>query len=371
MTAQSIRLGRFFGIPFGVNYSWFVVFVLITLSLTTQFRHLHPEWEFVNHLLFGLITSLLFFVSILLHELGHSVIALHYKIPVKSITLFIFGGVAHIIKEPEKPSHEFNIAIAGPIISLLLAGIFIGIELLTPITSGTSSLGAWLGYINIVVALFNLIPGFPLDGGRILRAFIWKRTGNFDRATQISAVIGQIIAYAIIFLGVWRALTGSIFDGLWIGFVGWFLQNASQYALVHSRFTATLRGMVAQEAMETDMLQLPPSMSVAELVEHHLLQAGLHSAYVVDGDDFLGLVTLHEIGSVPKERWKSVTLQAVMVPLKDLETVTQNTPIAFVIQVMREKNISQIPVINKGALVGYIGREHMFAIIHDHIKLKT
>ncbi|MEK6571067.1 MAG: site-2 protease family protein, partial [Bacteroidota bacterium] len=188
MFTQSIRFGRILGIPLGVNYTWFIVFILITLSLATEYAHLHPDWSYGEHMIFGLATSLLFFASVVLHELGHSVIALKYGIPVKSITLFIFGGVANISKEPEKPMHEFNIAIAGPIVSAVLGIVFYGVMHATAESyGGISSLGEWLGRINMSLALFNLIPGFPLDGGRIFRAIVWKYTGSYARATTVAA----------------------------------------------------------------------------------------------------------------------------------------------------------------------------------------
>jgi Zn-dependent protease len=372
MFSQSVRLGKILGIPLGVNYSWFIIFVLITLSLTTQFTSEHPTWSYAEHLTLGITTSLLFFASVLLHELGHSVIALHYNIPVRSITLFVFGGVAQITKEPERPSHEFNIAVAGPVVSGLLGLFFYGVMLLTEDSlAGIAALGEWLGYINLTLALFNLLPGFPLDGGRILRSIVWRYTGSFERATRVAAGAGQLFAYGFIFIGVWAALSGNFFNGLWIGFIGWFLLNASQATTAQVRFRSALAGVTAEDVMTRDCLQLPGSISVADMVEHHLLKSGTRCALIMDGDRFRGLVTLHEVKKVPRDEWAATPLQAIMVPEAQLSQVTPETPVEAILQEMNQENVSQIPVVDDGKLVGVIGRDRLLALVQTHLELKA
>ncbi|MFQ5799341.1 MAG: site-2 protease family protein, partial [Bacteroidota bacterium] len=319
MFAQSIRLGRILGIPIGMNYTWFIVFVLIALSLTTQFADLHPSWSYAEHLILGIVTSILFFGSIVLHELGHSMLALRYGIPVQAITLFVFGGVAQITREPEKPSQEFFIAVAGPVVSALLGAVFYALKVGTEgFYEGLPSLAEWLARINIAVALFNLIPGFPLDGGRILRSIAWRMSGSFERATVVAAGSGQFFAYVFIFFGVWHALTGNFFNGLWIGFIGWFLLNAAQMSTVQTRLRHALAGVLARDVMAQECLRLPGNLSVKELVEHHLLRTGARCSMIVDGDRFRGLVTLHEIKTIPIDEWAQTSLQAVMIPRESL-----------------------------------------------------
>ncbi|MEK6757313.1 MAG: site-2 protease family protein [Bacteroidota bacterium] len=372
MYAQSLRLGRILGIPLGVNYSWFIIFLLITLSLTTQYTHLHPTWSYPEHLVFGILTSLLFFGSVLLHELGHSVLALKYNIPVRSITLFIFGGVAQITKEPEKPVQEFNIAVAGPVVSAILSLFFYGVMLIAQDSwEGIAGLGEWLGRMNLSLAVFNLLPGFPLDGGRILRSIIWKYTGSFEGSTKIAAGAGHVFAYGFIVVGVWQALTGNFFGGLWIGFIGWFLLSASQSTTAQLKFRSALRGVTAMDVMTRECLQLPGSTSVADLVEHHLLKSGTRCAMVMEGDRFRGLVTLHEIKQVPKDDWATTSLQAVMVPERELAHVSPDTPVETVLQKMNEHDISQIPVIDQGRLLGIIGRDGLLALVQTHLELKA
>lgn len=372
MFAQSIRLGRILGIPIGVNYSWFVVFVLVAASLTAQFAHQHPDWTRTAHFAFGLVTSLLFFGSVVLHELGHSVVALKYRIPVKSITLFIFGGIAQIGREPERPIHEFNIAIAGPLVSGALGGLFLALAWLTQgALEGVASLALWLGRINLILAVFNLIPGFPLDGGRVLRAVVWSFTGSFERATVIAAGAGAFFAYAFVAAGLWQILLGNVVGGLWIGLIGWFLLTAARMTTMQMRFRSALRGVSAGDVMLEECARLGEDTSVADLVERHLLRSGARCSMVTDGDRFRGLVTLHEIKQLPREEWPSTPLRQIMREKEQVESVTPSTPIDAVLQRMNEHNVSQVPVLDDGRLVGVIGRDRLLALLQTRFELKA
>jgi len=365
-------MGRILGIPFGVNYSWFIIFVLITTSLFTQFASLHPQWTITEHLVFGIATSILFFASVVLHELGHSVMALKYGIPVKAITLFVFGGVAEIGKEPEKPMHEFTIAIAGPIVSAGLGVLFYGVMMLARGSSeGFAALGEWLGRINILLAVFNLIPGFPLDGGRVLRSIVWKYTGSFERATAIGAGSGQFFAYAFIIYGIFQALSGNVFGGLWIGFIGWFLLSAAQATVVQASIRSTLSGVRVRDVMTNECLRLPGFISIADLVENHLLKTGVRCTLVTDGDRLRGLITLHEIKQVPREEWNRTSLQAVMVTEELLTSVPPDAAIEAVLRVLSEENINQVPVVQNGRLLGVAGRERLLALVKTRLEFKA
>lgn len=226
---QSFRLGKIWGITIGVNASWFLVFALITFSLVSQFSAQHPQWSLAYAYIIGGFTSLLFFVSVLLHELGHSRVALQYHLPIRSITLFIFGGIAQLGKEPDRPMTELRIAIAGPLVSLVLSLAFGAVgSMAAGISEGLQTLGLWLGRINLNLALFNLLPGFPLDGGRVFRALVWNRTGDFVRATQLAGDMGRGVAFLLIFAGLWIGLSGALLQGLWLSFIGWFLFSAAE-----------------------------------------------------------------------------------------------------------------------------------------------
>jgi Zn-dependent protease/predicted transcriptional regulator len=369
MLAQSIRLGRVLGIPIGVNYSWFVIFFLITHSLTTLFGRLHPDWSSAGRITFGLFTSLSFFGSVLLHELGHSVVALRYHIPVRSITLFVFGGVAQIDREPEKPAHEFNIAIAGPLVSVVLGGLFLALGRLTAGTlEGIASLGEWLGGINVTLAVFNLVPGFPLDGGRILRAVAWRVTGSFERATGIAARSGALFAYAFIFLGVASVLAGNGLGGLWIAFIGWFLLSAAQLSSAQVRVRSALAGATARDVMRQDCWRVAGDTPVADLVER-LLRTGERCSMVTEGERFRGLVTLHEIKEVPRERWSTTSARAIMVTEDRLSRVAPDTPVDAVLRKMSEDDVSQIPVVEDARLLGVVGRDRLLAFVQTRLEL--
>jgi len=245
---QSVRLGRFKGIPIGLHYTWLIAFGLITVSLIYYFSQQYPDWSAGTKLVIGLLTSLLFFLSVIGHELAHSLVALAKGIPVKSITLFVFGGISQIAREAATAAAEFQIAIVGPVSSLLIGGVFI---LLASVTDAISQPLAesflWLGYINFMLALFNLIPGFPLDGGRVLRSIIWWSKGSFEEATRTAATIGKVVSYGFIFWGIWWiSFRGHLIDGLWIIFIGWFLLNAAQANVMQLTLRDALAGIVAE-----------------------------------------------------------------------------------------------------------------------------
>src|SRR5271169_5687203 len=233
MTRHNIPLGRILGIPTGLDYSWFVVFALLTWMLAASYYPAEfKDWPPFLYWFMGAVTAIMLFVSVLLHELGHSVVSLWYKIPVRSITLFLFGGVAQIGADPPSAIAEFLIASAGPLVSLILAVLFYTVQPLVTGMEPLLGLAKYLAYINMALVLFNLIPGYPLDGGRVFRAIVWEITGNLRRATLTAAHVGRFFAFMLIFCGVWQMLRGNLGGGLWLAFIGWFLDNAAS-AQVH------------------------------------------------------------------------------------------------------------------------------------------
>lgn len=364
MIGQSIKLTRIRGIEVGVHYSWFIVFALITFSLTARFASEHPQWTLVEHYAVGIATSLLFFSSILVHELAHSFVALAKGIPVRSITLFVFGGIAQIGREPDRPITEFQIAIAGPIASALLTVGFGAIAY-----SGgdqferLSALADWLSSINLMLAVFNLVPGFPLDGGRIFRAALWRLTGSLTKATRIAAGTGQGIGYALIFLGIWTGFTANWFSGLWLAFIGWFLMNAAQESVVQVSVRSALSGLVVEDVMSRDCPNVPARMALAELVREHILKTGQRCFIVVEGSRLEGLVTLHQIKAVPQERWGQVSVGEAMTPVSQLRIVAPDQPLLDVLQLLEGRDINQVPVAAGGQLVGMITRDHLLRVL--------
>lgn len=370
MIGQSIRLTTIRGIEVGLHYSWFIIFVLITSSLTTRFADQHPHWSLPEHYLVGVGTSLLFFLSILLHELAHSFVALAYKIPVRSITLFVFGGVAQIGREPDRPSTEFKIAAAGPLASFVLG---LGFNLLAFLAGDRFehlvAMAGWLGSINIALAVFNLVPGFPLDGGRIFRAALWHVTGDLAKATRTAARSGQGIGYAVIFLGIVVGFTVNWFNGLWLAFIGWFLLNAAQESVVQVSVRSALSGLVAEDVMARDCPTVSGRMSLAELVHEHILKTGQRCFVVAEGSRLDGLVTLHQIKAVPQSRWTDVSVGEAMTPSAKLRVVAPETPILEVLQAMEGEDINQIPVATGARLLGMITRDHLLRVLSAKMEL--
>src|SRR5713101_2011146 len=308
-----LRIGKILGIPIYLHSSWVIIFALITITLGVQYTQLHPHWSAAQHWTVGIFTSLLFFGSVIFHELAHSVVAQHYKIRVVSITLFIFGGLARIEREPSKAIQEFNIAIAGPIASAFLAGVFYGLTFLFPYSEMLGALAAWLGFINLRLALFNLIPGFPLDGGRVLRAAAWGITKNFSRATRVAGASGKLVAYGMIVFGAGYALKGEWTSGLWLDFIGWFLLNAAQESVAQVTIRETLAGLRASDVMSREIPTVSPALTLEDYAAE-VLSTHRRCHLVVDPDRLVGLMTVHTLNSVPRNEWSGTSVQAAMIP---------------------------------------------------------
>ena len=305
----SITLGRLLGVDIGLHYSWFIIALLITLSLVAHFGATDPNWSRAIVWTSAVVTAVLFFVSIVLHELSHALVARARGVSVRSITLFALGGVATMEHPAPDAKTEFWIAAAGPIASVAIGlGCYalaasLGWSPHVDVSPSTAVLG-WLGYVNISLAVFNLIPGFPLDGGRILRAILWGRSGDADRATMTAARVGQAVAFGFIVLGVLRFFGGAG-GGLWIAFIGWFLLQAAQASYAQGAVVADLRGVHVRDIMSTDCVTVGADMRVQTLVDEHLLRTGQRCFVVGEPGQILGLITSHEIKGVARDRWAS------------------------------------------------------------------
>jgi Zn-dependent protease len=369
---QSVQLGKIWGIPIGINASWFIIFVLLTLSLVTQFAELHPHWSPAYHYTIGVLTSLLFFASVLLHELGHSAVALRKHIPIRAITLFVFGGVAQLGKEPDRPLTELQIAIAGPLVSFALSVTFgmLG-ELATGTSEGIQALGQWLGWINLRLALFNLIPGFPLDGGRVFRALVWGRLGDFTRATRIAGDMGKGVAYLFILGGIWIGLSGALVEGLWIVFIGWFLMSAAEMSVQQVALKQALAGLRARDVMTPDYPSVPDHMSLSQLVEDYILLTGRRCFVVTTNGQLLGLITVHQVKNIPRADWPHTSVRQAMVPVARLQRVAPDAEVSEVLALMDDGDIGQVPVVRDGQLLGLIGRDHLLRVIRAHLEFRA
>lgn len=369
MTAN-IKLVRVWGIPIGLHASWFLVFALVTWSLATgYFPAEYPNLSLPSHWLLGALTSVLFFGSVVVHELAHSVVALRYGIPVRSISLFIFGGVAQIGDEPKTAGAEFRIAIAGPLSSLLLAALFGGLFLVDQNVPYLAAPSLWLMRINLSLAVFNLIPGFPLDGGRVLRAVVWSITKSYHRGTQVASFAGQIVAFGFIGFGLLVVLTSDFLNGIWLVFIGWFLQNAAASSYAQSNLQQSLRGVKVGQIMSRECAQVPADMSLEELVEERVLGAGQRCFFVADGSELMGMLSLRDFNRVPRAEWNHVKTEKAMIPLDKLVHVRPDTELMSALKTMDDAQVNQVPVMVGSQLLGTLTREQILRYVRTRAEL--
>jgi len=366
MRRHVISLGQVLGIPLGLDYSWFLIFALVTWTLATSyFPAEFGNWPQAEYWVVGALTSAMLFASVVFHELGHSVIARRYKVVVRRITLFIFGGVAEIANEPPSAKAEFWIAIAGPLVSFTLAGIF---TLATPLAAGAQpvlALAKYLAYINGTLGLFNLIPGFPLDGGRVFRAIVWVVTKSLRRATLIAANVGRFIAFGFILVGVWMIFAGNLIDGLWIAFIGWFLESAAVSQLQQVTVSQLLSGHHVKEAMSSDFVAIPEGATLESLVEDHVLARGKRSFVVMHADRPVGLLTLHQIRAIPRDRWASTSVGTQMIALDDARVASPEMEITEALKEMDRDGVNQLPVMEDSRVVGTLSRESVITYLRN------
>ncbi|MCQ3973436.1 MAG: peptidase [Anaerolineae bacterium] len=367
MLSNALRLGRLFGIELKLDYSWFIIFVLMVWSLAGHyFPRVHPGWSYEIYWALGVMTALFFFASVVAHELAHSFVSQAQGVPVRDITLFIFGGVAHISQDPKSARNEFLMTLAGPAASLVMAILFGLIWLVSePISPLLHALAAWLGWINLVLALFNLIPGFPLDGGRVFRAIVWSITGDLRRATLITVELGKVVTFGLIFWGMWQIFNGNWANGLWISFIGWFVANASAANYQRIALRELLAGHTVRKVMVTDCPHLLPRLTLDVVVDHVVLPSGRRCFPVMEQDQLRGLLTLRRIKEVPRARWTITRAEDVMIPLVELKTVQSDDDLATVFERMTAEDINQFPVIDaSGRLVGMVARDNVLAFLH-------
>jgi Zn-dependent protease/CBS domain-containing protein len=364
MTRHNIPLGRILGIQIGLDYSWFVIFALLTWMLASSyFPAEFKDWPQWLYWLMGAAATIMLFVSVLLHELGHSVVAQRHKVPVPSITLFLFGGVSQIGAEPPSANAEFLIAAAGPLVSLILAILF---YLVQPLVAGIEpllGLAKYLAYVNLALALFNLIPGYPLDGGRVFRAIVWAITGNMRRSTVIAANTGRFFAFLFIFTGVWQMVSGNFTGGLWIAIIGWFLDSAASAQVQQVTVQGLLTGHTVSQAMSTHCANVSADVTLQDLVDEHILGSGQHCFLVKSGDNVVGLITLQRIKEVPRVEWAMTRIGQVMLPLDRLEGVDRNTELWTALQKLDRDGVNQLPVTRDQQVVGMLSREDVISFL--------
>jgi Zn-dependent protease/predicted transcriptional regulator len=375
-TKSGFRIGSILGIPIYLHASWLLIFALITYSLGMQFTQSHPQWSSTQHWTVGVLTSVLFFASVLFHELSHSVVAMHYKIRVASITLFIFGGVARIGREPSKAIQEFNIAVAGPLSSYFLCVFFFVLTLLFPYSDALGALGRWLAQINFAVATFNLLPGFPLDGGRIFRAAVWGATKNFTRATRIASASGQLVAYGLILLGAWFAAVKRDWQaGLWLACIGFYLQSAARDSIAQLAIRETLAGLRASDVMNNEVPIINRNTSLEEY-SAEVLRTGRRCHLVVTEDRLVGMMNVQALNSVPRDEWNSNSVQAVMIPRERISWASPEEPLLRLLERLLAADINQMPVVSVSGeddaqVIGMVTRDSILRVMQTRAELGT
>jgi Zn-dependent protease/CBS domain-containing protein len=377
---SGFHLVRIFGININIDWSWIFIFVLVTWNLGVVFGNVHPGWGAVFQWGIALLAALLFFASVLAHELAHSLTARTQGIPVRRITLFLFGGVSNIEKEPPSPQAEFLITIVGPLTSIILGALFIAAGILTtgplnlslnPATilaglSPASTVLLWLGQINILLGIFNLIPGFPLDGGRLLRSILWAITDNLRRATRWASWVGQGIAWLMIGLGIAMAFGVSIpilgtglISGLWLAFIGWFLNSAAVQSYQQVVVQDLLEGVPVGRMMRRNAPVVPPDCSVSDLVHDHIMGTDDHAFPVMEDGKLIGMVTLNDVRSVDRNQWDVTRVRDIMTARADLVVATPEEDAADALNKMTQSDFRQLPVVSDGHLEGMLRRRDL------------
>ena len=368
--ARRLELFEIWGIPIRIHVSWLLVFGLVAWSLAAgYFPHEYPGWAAGTYWAVGAITALVFFASILIHELGHCWVALRNRIPIRSITLFVFGGIAQIAREPGTPAVEARVAIAGPVTSFVLAGLFGGTWLVVRDVPVLAAPAIWLARINFMVAAFNLVPGFPLDGGRLFRALLWRFTGSLRRASRAASAVGQAVAFGFIGWGILTALDGNVIGGMWIALIGWFLQNAAASSYAETNVRELLHDVTVGQVMTPDCRRVERNAPLDRIVREEVLGAGRRCFVVTDAGRMVGLLTLHEIKGVPPTQRATVTAGEVMTPVEKVTAVGPKADLLTTLETMDDADVAQMPVVEAGELLGMIAREQVLHYIRVRAEL--
>ncbi|MBI1730565.1 site-2 protease family protein [Candidatus Acetothermia bacterium] len=378
MLQRGIYLGKILGIEIGLDYSWFLIFGLVTWTLSSSYTEFYPHWAsqypvWGNSVFWvvGLLTSLLFFSSVLAHEMGHSIVAIRTGLPVQSITLFLFGGVARIVREPSSPMQEFVIAIAGPIASLILGLLFWLLSITSVPDTPVQALADNLSYINLALAIFNMIPGFPLDGGRVLRAVLWKVFGDIYRATRIASLAGRGVGILFIAGGVTLALwyPEHLINGLWLGLIGWFLHNTafnSQRQTLQRQILASYR---VGDLAHSDLPQIESHITLDELVQEYLLKRGAHSVRVVQNGEFVGLITMNDVKKIPRAIWEMTRVSSAMTALHGMLKVDADESLAALYDRMSVNGVGQVLVVRGSEIIGVVTHGQLLGFLRTHAEM--
>lgn len=356
MFGTSWRLGRIAGIEVRIDSSWTVIALLITYSLYLRFSFLYPNLSAAAAAGVAILAAVLFFASVLGHEMAHALVSQARGIRVQDITLFLFGGATRARVESRGPGDEFVIAVVGPLTSALLAGVFWAIEIATHDALPRALAGAfgYLAWVNLLLAGFNLVPGFPLDGGRLLRSAIWRATGSIGRATRIASLAGQAVGWLLVIGGVAFLLTGNLAGGIWFAFIGWFLVQGARASYQELQLRHMLRGVEARDVMAGHLLRIPPDLSLQDAVDQYFMRYD-HGAFPVEEQGrTVGLLTLRGVRRIPREQWPVRRVRDAMVSIGDQLTVPPEARMDRVMGKLEDGDAKRVLVVEGGEVVGII-----------------
>ncbi|MDQ3810474.1 MAG: site-2 protease family protein [Chloroflexota bacterium] len=353
---SSFKIARVAGIDIGIHYTWLFAFVLIAWSLAAGFfPSTFVGFDMTTYWVLGAVGALGLFASVLFHELSHSFVALARGMSVHSITLFIFGGVSNLQSEAEEAKDEFLVAVVGPLSSFVLAAVFWALEQPLSPSSPVGALFGYLAFVNLMLGVFNLVPGFPLDGGRVLRSIVWAVTGSLRRATAIASFAGQGIGFLLIFWGLSRIFAGDFLGGLWTAFIGWFLNNAAEGTRQQQAVREQLRGVRVVQVMDPRPPVVEPGLSVYDFVFEHVLFRGQRAVLVGRQGRLLGIASITDAKRIPQTAWPTTPIEQIMshVPLR---SVPADADLAEGLRLLTENGLNQVPVVDDGTLLGMLSR---------------
>ncbi|HEX7197709.1 MAG TPA: site-2 protease family protein [Candidatus Limnocylindria bacterium] len=367
------KIGRLAGIELAVHPSWLVIAFLLTFSLADAFfPRIIPGWTAGQYWLLGAATALLFFASVLAHEFSHAILARRLGLKVAGITLFIFGGATSIETDSRRPRDEALIALAGPVTSLGIGALLLGVGAVVPQPEVRALVG-WLGVINLVLGAFNLVPGYPMDGGRVLRAILWGLRGDPLLATRQAAMVGRVIGYLMVAGGiVWALRARDIATGLWLALVGWFLATSAEASMQQAGVERSLSGVRVRDAMDLTPAAVSPNESVADLVSERMLRGDDRSFLVRHEDGGLaGMVTLGDVRRLPREAWADRRVTDIMTRYGELATIGPDEPLVDALRLIQEREVGQLPVIGDEARhpLGMVTRSGILRLIEARMKL--
>jgi Zn-dependent protease/predicted transcriptional regulator len=367
----SLKLGSIARIDIRLHYTWLFAFFLIAVSLALgYFPGSNSEFGVATPWILGIVAAMLLFGSVLVHELAHSLVAGARGLRVNSITLFIFGGVSSITREPASSKDEFLIAVVGPLTSFVLAAFFWLLGQAAPSGSSIAAISGYLGFANLLLGLFNIVPGFPLDGGRVLRSIIWAYTRNMSGATRIASYIGQTTAFVLIGWGIVNVLSGNFVGGLWTALIGWFLNSSAEGARQQDSVQNLLDGVPVSSIMDVSPEAASPELLVREFMLEHALRQGQRALPVLDNGHLLGIVSVTDAKHLGQDAWATTPVSDIMsrTPLK---TVGPDTDLSTALRLLVENDVHQLPVLQNGRLMGMLSRADIMRYIQLGLDLRS